>query len=379
MSAGPRIAIVHDWLIEPGGAEQVLAETFRVYPAATLFTLIDKMPPRERAPFGLPSSRSSVLQSLPGVARYYRSMLPLMPAAVRTLDVRGFDLVLSISHAVAKNVRTAPGQRHLCLCLSPMRYAWDLREQYLVESGLAHGVKGWAARRLLERLRRWDAAGAARVTRFVSISRYIAERVRRAYGRESEVVYPPVDTAYFTPHSGPRDGFYLTASRFVPYKRMDLIVRAFAAMPERQLVVIGDGPDATKVRAAAGPNVTLLGRQPRDAVRDHLRRARAFVFAAEEDFGIAPIEAQACGTPVIAFGRGGALETVRGLDDPRPTGVFFADQHEAGIRAAVEAFESHASRIEASACRENAERFAVERFHGELRAAVDAMMRSGAG
>jgi glycosyltransferase involved in cell wall biosynthesis len=366
MSAAPSIAIVHDWLIEPGGAEQVLAEAFRLFPGAALFTLIDKMRSADRAQFGLPRSRTSVLQAMPGVATYYRSLLPLMPAATRTLDVRGCDLVLSISHAVAKNVRTEPGQRHLCLCLSPMRYAWDLREQYLSESGLDRGVKGLAARWLLNRLQRWDARGATRVTEFIAISRYIADRVRRAYGRESTVVYPPVDTEYFTPGAEIREEFYVTASRLVPYKRMDLIVRAFAGMPARRLVVIGDGPDAAKVRAAIAPNVTFLGRQPREVVRGYLRRARAFVFAAEEDFGIAPIEAQACGTPVIAFGRGGALETIRGLDDPRPTGVFFAEQVEEGVRAAVQLFEENAWRIDGVACRENAERFAAARFRDEL-------------
>ena len=368
-----RVAIVHDWLVEPGGAELVLAEAFKVFPDAALFTLIDRMPRAERDRLGLPKAHTSVLQSFPRVADYYRSLLPLMPAATRSLDLAGFGTVISISHAIAKNVRIAPNQRHLCICLSPMRYAWDLREQYLVESGLDRGAQGVAARWLLGRLRGWDARGSATVSQFASISRYIADRVFRAYGRESDILYPPVDTSYFSPGTVPREEFYVTASRCVPYKRVDLIVRAFAGMPDRRLIVIGDGPDAAKVRAAAAPNVLLLGRQPRDVVRDHLRRARAFVFAAEEDFGIAPVEAQACGTPVVAFGRGGAVETIRGLDDPQPTGVFFVEQEELAIRSAVELLERKAHLISATACRDNALRFGVERFRRELANLVDAL------
>jgi glycosyltransferase involved in cell wall biosynthesis len=299
-----------------------------------------------------------------------------MPWAVERLDVRGYDVVLSVSHAVAKGVRTHPGQIHACLCLSPMRYAWDLRDQYLTESGLDHGVKGWLADRVLNRVQRWDAANSRRVHAWAAISHYIADRVRRAYGVESRVVYPPVDTEFFTLGTAPREDVYVTASRFVPYKRMDLIVRAFAAMPERRLVVVGDGPDWDKVRRAAGPNVEFTGRLPREGVREQLRRARAFVFAAEEDFGIAPVEAQACGTPVIAFARGGALETVVGPGGASPlTGVFFGEQTAASLIAAVGQFERDSTLFTPDACRANAERFAVAAFQAGIRDFIEAALQ----
>jgi glycosyltransferase involved in cell wall biosynthesis len=246
-----------------------------------------------------------------------------------------------------------------------MRYAWDLKAQYLREAGLDRGVRGALASRMLERMRRWDLANTAGVGSFVTVSKYIAERIERAYGRPAEVIYPPVDTEFFTP-GGPREDFYVTASRFVPYKRLDMIAAAFRGLADRKLIVIGDGPDERKVRSAAGPNVELVGRVSRDEVRDYLRRARAFVFAAEEDFGIAPVEAQACGTPVIAFCKGGVTETIRGLDAPVPTGVFYAEQTAEALAAAVRTFEKSESAITALACRQGALRFRAERFRSEM-------------
>jgi len=256
------------------------------------------------------------------------------------------------------------------MCYSPMRYAWDLQHQYLRETGLDRGVKGALARWMLHRMRIWDQRTAGGVDNFIAISRFIARRIWKVYRRESTVIYPPVDIDAFTPE-GPRENFYVTASRMVPYKRIDLIVEAFAAMPERQLVVIGDGPEARRIRARSAPNVRFLGQQAPTGLRDHLRRARAFVFAAEEDFGIAPLEAQACGTPVIAFGKGGALETVVGLEGAEPSGVFFAEQSVSSIREAVERFEQEAGRITADACRANALRFGPDRFRKEFRSYVD--------
>jgi glycosyltransferase involved in cell wall biosynthesis len=369
-------ALVHDWLVTAGGGESVLAEALTAFPGAPVHALIDHMTAADHARLGIPSAHTSWMQGIPGVARRYRSLLPLMPAAVRSLRIDGPGPVLAISHAVAKAAPVREDQALLCLCLSPMRYAWDLREQYLEESGLSRGVKGALARAVLERMRRWDERTAARVDAYASISRYIADRVRRAYGRESEVIYPPVDTDYYNYELGVGSsqlavggagGVYVTASRFVPYKRVDLIVRAFAAMPDRKLVVIGDGPDDAKVRAAGAPNVTFIGRASREVLRDWLRAARAFVFAAEEDFGIAPVEAQACGTPVIAFGRGGALETV--VDGT--TGLFFAVQAVESIREAVDRFERNA--FDPAACRANAERFSAPRFRAAL---VDWVLRN---
>jgi glycosyltransferase involved in cell wall biosynthesis len=365
-----RVAIVHEWLVTFGGSELVLRELLRLYPNAHVFTLIDTMGVEDRRFLGVDRTTSSFLNRFPGVRQRHRSLLPLYPAAVRSLNVRDFDVVLSNSHAVAKSVRTTDRQLHVSYCLSPMRYAWDLREQYLSEAGIATGVRGVLARTLLESLRRWDKRTSVDVDAFATLSHYVADRIQRAYGRDATVVYPPVDTEFFTPGESIETGeYYVTASRFVPYKRVDLIARAFSAMPDKRLLVIGDGPDAAKVRAAAGPNVTLLGHVNRERLRDVLRGARAFIFAAEEDFGIAPLEAQACGVPLIAFGRGGARETVRGLDSVSPTGIHFAAQTVESIASAVGEFER--ARISPAACRENAEAFSEERFRENFGSFVD--------
>jgi glycosyltransferase involved in cell wall biosynthesis len=279
--------------------------------------------------------------------------------------------VISSSHAVAKGVRTSPSQLHICYCYTPMRYAWDLREQYLRQVGLDRGVRGMVIRRSLARLREWDRAASGRVDHFVAISHAIADRVRRCYDRESTVIFPPVAAASIDDGTA-KVAAYVTVSRFVAYKRIDVIVDAFRLLPDRELVVIGEGPEQARIAAAAGPNIKLLGRAP-DRVRDQwLANAQAFVFAAEEDFGIAPLEAQARGTPVIAYGRGGSLETICGLDAAAPTGVLFAEQTPKAIAAAVRTYEANAHRITASACRVNAARFSAERFRGEFAAFVTA-------
>jgi glycosyltransferase involved in cell wall biosynthesis len=371
-----KVALVHDWLVTYAGAERVLEQILACYPEAELFSLFDFMPPEERAFLGGRSVHTSFLQRLPGVRRRYRSLLPLMPLAVEQFDVSGYDLVLSSSYAVAKGVLTGPQQLHICFCHSPMRYAWDLQHQYLRETGLDHGVKGLLARVILHRLRLWDVTTANRVDRFLANSHFIARRIWKCYRRRSRVVYPPVDVERFTP-SGAREDFYVTASRMVPYKRMDLIVDAFALMPTRRLVVIGDGPELARVQARGRPNVDFLGHQPFEVLRDHLRRAQGFVFAAEEDFGIAPLEAQACGTPVIAYGKGGVLETIPGLDSPQPTGVLFMEQSTNALCRAVETFEQVSSGLTDEACRKNALRFRPERFRRELREYVESAVRPG--
>jgi glycosyltransferase involved in cell wall biosynthesis len=369
-----KIAIVHDWLVTLGGSELVLRELIRIFPDATVFTLIDKMAEADRRFVGVGHARTSFLDRVPRVATSYRRLLPLFPAAMSALDLGEFDLVISNSHAIAKGVRTRPHQLHLCYCLSPMRYAWDLRDQYLRESGLARGLRGYAANRVLDRLQRWDRATSVHVDSFATLSRYIADRIGRAYGRPATVIYPPVDVDYFDFATDRRPGsgdYYFTMSRFVPYKRIDLIARAFARLPDRRLVIAGGGPDLDKVRQAAGPNVELVGRVDRDLARSLLGGARAFLFAAEEDFGIAPVEAQARGVPVIAFGRGGTLETIRGLDHEAPTGVFFDEQSEDAIADAVLRFEARAEAIEPTACRRNAERFAERVFREAFAAFVE--------
>jgi glycosyltransferase involved in cell wall biosynthesis len=368
-----KTAIVHDWLVTYAGAERVLEQMLAVFPEADLYSLVDFVPPDQREFLGGRAVRTSFVQRLPLARTRYRQYLPVLPLAIEQFDLSTYDLVISSSHAVAKGVLTGPDQLHLCMCYSPMRYAWDLQHQYLREAGLDRGLRSVLARYLLHRVRLWDARTANGVDDFIAISRFIARRIWKAYRRNSTVIYPPVDVEYFVP-GGPREEFYLTASRMVPYKRMDVIIDAFASMPERRLVVIGDGPERSRLKARAGPNVELMGHQPLPVLRNHLQRARAFVFAAEEDFGIAPLEAQACGTPVIGYGRGGLLETVRGLDESAPTGLFFSAQEPGVIRDAVARFEREAGSITAEACRTNAMRFEPVRFRREFREYVDARL-----
>lgn len=366
-----RAAIVHDWLVTYAGAERVLEQMLDVLPDADLFSLIDFVEPSQRGFLRGRPVRTSFLQRLPGTRRHYRHFLPLMPLAIEQLDLSAYDLIISSSYAVAKGVLTGPDQLHICMCYSPMRYAWDLQHQYLRESGLEHGIRSWIARWMLHRTRNWDARTGAGVDEFLAISRFVSRRIRKVYRRDSTVIYPPVDTDAFTPGAETRrEPFYVTASRLVPYKRIELIVEAFARMPDRALVVIGDGPEGNRIRAKASANVQLLGEQPFPVLVDHLRRARAFVFAAEEDFGIVPIEAQACGTPVIAYEKGGAVETLRGLDHPQPTGVFFPEQTVTALQTAIATFECEAARITPEACRHNALRFRAELFRERFGAFV---------
>lgn len=361
-----RIAIVHDWLVTYAGAERVLEQLLLLYPEADLFSLVDFLPDDGRGFIQGKRARTSFIQKLPFARGNFRNYLGLMPLAVEQFDLGAYDLIISSSHAVAKGVLVGPDQLHLCMCYSPMRYAWDFQHQYLRESGLDKGLKSWMVRRVLHRLRIWDVRTANGVDEFVAISQFIARRIHKAYRRGSTLIYPPVAVERFELCTDKED-FYLTASRLVPYKRVDLLVEAFNRMPDKRLVVIGSGPQLPKIRGMAGPNVEVLGYQPEQVLQDHLRRARAFVYAAEEDFGISPVEAQACGTPVIAYGRGGVAESVRGLGTDDPTGVFFAEQSEEGIRQAVAEFEANRARISALACRENAARFAPERFRREFR------------
>jgi glycosyltransferase involved in cell wall biosynthesis len=337
-----------------------------VFPDADVFALVSDQKHAPRS-VGDRTVRTSFIQRLPFAKTRHRMYLPLMPLAVEQFDLTGYDIVVSSSHAVAKGVLTGPDQLHVCMCYSPMRYAWDLQHQYLAESGLHRGIKGLFARAILHYLRMWDARTAPGVDRFIAISRFIAARIRKCYDRDSVVIYPPVDTDAFTVREQKED-FYFTASRFVPYKRIDMIVRAFARMPKRRLIVIGDGPDQAKIEqsAAGARNVTFLGYQPQSVLCDHLQRARAFVFAAEEDFGIAPVEAQACGTPVIAYRKGGSLETVQ----EGRTGLFFQDQTEESLIAAIDAFEG-APAFSAAACRAHAESFSIARFRAEFRRLVE--------
>ena len=364
MSA-PKVALVHEWLVDHSGSEKVLEQMLHVFPDADLFSLVEFLPDDLKPFIRHKPVTTSFIQKLPLARKHYRNYLPLMPLAVEQLDVSAYDIVISNSHAVTKGVITRADQLHLCYCHSPVRYAWDLYHQYLDEANLKRGLRGTVAKLLLHYLRQWDLSTVNRIDHFMANSNYIARRIQKVYRRSATVVYPPVDTDGFTLQVAKED-FYLTASRMVPYKRMDLIVRAFARMPDKQLIVIGDGTEMTKVRAAAGPNVTLLGFQPFAVLKDHLQRARAFVFAAEEDFGIIPVEAQACGTPVIAYGRGGSRETI--VDEE--TGVFFHEQTEDGIVGAVKRFEQIERKFSPAVVRQQAEKFSSQAFRTAFRQVV---------
>lgn len=345
------------------GSERVLEQMLKCFPDADLFCLIDFLPEAERSHILHKPVRTTFIQRLPFARTKYRQYLSLMPLAIEQLDLSAYDVVISSNHAVAKGVITGPDQLHICMCYSPIRYAWDLQHQYLSESGLDSGLKGWIAKWMLHRIRLWDARSEKGVDHFIAISRFIARRIWKVYKRKSTVIYPPVDVESFV-LSEQKEDFYLAASRMVPYKKMELIVEAFVAMPDKKLIMIGDGPDFAKIRAKAGPNVTLLGYQEFKVLRDHMQRAKAFIFAAEEDFGIAPVEAQACGTPVIAYAKGGATETILGLDHEEPTGVFFETQSAEAIVDAIGRFER--TTISPAACRANAMRFSVQRFLREF-------------
>lgn len=366
------VALVHEWLTAIAGSERVLEEFCGLYPRADLFAVYADPKVVAATPFLRDHKlTTSFIQKLPDSARRFRSYLPIMPLAVEQFDLSAYEVVLSSNHAVAKGVLTGPDQLHISYVHSPLRYAWDLQHQYLREAGLTDGLKGWIAKAILHQMRIWDYRTAAGVDYFIANSRFIARRIRKVYGRRADVIYPPVDVDAFK-LGGQRDDFYLAASRLVPYKRMDLIVEAFSAMPQKQLVVIGDGPELEKVKRKAGRNVEILGYQPFQVLQDLMRRARAFVFAGEEDFGITVVEAQACGTPVIAFGKGGALETVIGAGShAKPTGVFFPSQTVWSLIEGVNAFERQADLFQPEHCRQNALRFSRERFRREIASYIE--------
>lgn len=364
LSGDARAAVVHDWLPVYAGAERVLEHILAVLPRPTLYTLLDFLPPTQREFLAGAPVHTSFIQRLPLARTRYRYYLPLAPLAIEQFDLSPYDVVVSSSYVVAKAALTSADQFHLSYVHSPVRYAWDLHAEHVRHAG--RGPRGLVARLVLHYLRMFDAVAASRVDAFVANSHNVARRIWKTYRRPCDVVHPPVDTDRFTPYEHKED-YYVTVSRLVPYKRVDLIVEAFSSRRDRELIVIGDGPDLARIRRMAGPNVSVLGYQPFDVVRHYLQRARAFVFAAEEDFGIAPVEAQACGTPVIALGRGGSRETV--LEGE--TGVFFPEQSPEALLAALAAFERSRERLEPGRIREHAERFSSARFRWEFEAALE--------
>lgn len=359
---GARVAVVHDWLTGMRGGEKVLEAVIAQLTRPEIFTLLanpSKLSPTLRE---LPIHQSW-LGRLPGVTRYYRHLLPLMPRAIESFRFKGFDLVFSSSHCVAKGVIPPRGVPHVCYCHTPMRYAWHMRAAYLAKMSPA---KRALAHVLLDQVRDWDRRTARRVTHFIANSRTVQQRIRDAYGRDSVVIPPPVATDVYTPAKVRREDYYLVVSALVPYKRIDLAVAACQQL-KRPLVVIGTGEEEANLRRLANGWVTFAGWQTNEAIRDHLRKCRALLFPGEEDFGIVPVEANACGAPVIAFGRGGATETIVPLDGTAPpTGEWFHEPNVESLIAAMQRLEKQSQAVSPLACRQNALRFSAEQFHHRL-------------
>lgn len=361
-----RIAIVHEWMTTVAGSEKVLQQMLLLYPNADLFVLVDHLPAKDRGFLEGRTIHTSFLQHIPFSAFLFRKLLWILPSAIESFDLSGYDLILSSSHAVAKGVITGPDQLHICYCHSPIRYAWDCQHQYLRQAGLSRGLASLYARATLHYLRLWDVRTAHGVDHFVANSNFVSRRIKKVYQRESRVIHPPVDVDSFG-FEPQKEDYYLTASRLVPYKRIDLIVEAFAQTPERKLLVVGSGPELQNCKKVAGPNVEFLGYQDDQSLRKLMRKAKAFVFAAEEDFGIIVVEAQACGTPVICLGRGGALDSVV----ENQTGVFFKEQTAAGIVDAVNRFEHLPEPLNPFQIRMHAETFSSQRFQSSFSRLVE--------
>lgn len=368
-----RIAIVHDWCPSFRGGERVLSELCRLFPGAEVFTLFDFLPDAiKQEHFPSVTFHTSVADRLPKVERYYRSLFPICPFLIEQFDVTGYDAVISSSAAFARGVLTRPDQPHLCYVHSPIRYAWDEQFSYLEQGHLGYGPKGLLFRYFAHKLRTWDVRTANGPDIMLANSNYVRARIRRVYGRDARVVFPPVPIDEL-PFASDKDDYYVTASFLAPYKRTDLVIQAFAAMPGRRLVVLGDGQQMRSLRRLASPNVEFAGFLPRAEYLGMITRGRALVFAGCEDFGIALVEAQGCGTPLIAFGRGGAADIVRPLGShERPTGVLFHQQSAAAVVAAVERFEANSQSLLPAACRENAARFSPQRFARQVTQAFSA-------
>lgn len=360
-----KTALVHDWLVSPiGGAENTLREMYSLFPSP-IYTLLWNREAFEHTSFARAEIFSSFIQRLPRAKTRFRSYLPLFPLGIEQFDLSSYDVVLSSSHCVAHGALTHAEQLHICYCHTPMRYAWDLSHEYLRESKLDRGFKGVIARLFLHYLRNWDSHSSKRVDHFIANSHFVAKRILKTYGRESTVIHPPVDTSFFS-LCEQKENYYVTFSRLVPYKKIALIVEAFAQMPDLKLVVIGEGPEAKKIREKATKNIEYLGFQPSETLRTYLQKAKAFLFAALEDFGIAPIEAMACGTPVIAFGKGGTAETVI----HGKTGFFFQEQTVPSIQAAVRTFEEAQNRFDPMTIHLHAKTFSADRFREQFQAFV---------
>lgn len=364
-----KIAIVNDWLVVCGGAEKVLYEILNCFPDADLFALIDFVAEKDRWFLHNKPVKTSFMQKIPLVKKHYRKMLSLMPYAIEQFDLSQYDIVISSSHAVAKGVITGPNQVHICYCHSPMRYAWDLQHQYLEESGLNKSLLGIIAKYQLHKMRIWDYRTAHGVDHFIANSAFIGKRIKKVYGRESTIIYPSVNLPQIDPQSTiEKSGAYIVVSRLVPYKKVALIAETFAQRPDRELIIIGDGPDKDKIAKIANNahNIKLLGYLTSEMIHYHLQAAIAYICIAEEDFGIATVEAQHFGLPVIGYNKGGTKEIVQYKTGEFDTGILFEQQSIESLSNAIREFEANVSSISAEHCKTNAQKFSSERFRKEL-------------
>jgi glycosyltransferase involved in cell wall biosynthesis len=365
-----KVAIIQEWLTTMGGSEKVVQAIAELFPQADIFTLVADPKLVKELGFENRKITTSIIQKMPWGMKKYKTYLPLFPFAIEQFDLSGYDLIISSNHAVSKGVLTTGEQLHITYCHSPIRYAWDLHHQYLKEEGLGFNVKGILARYFLHRIRIWDFISAARPDFFISNSNFIGKRIFKVYQKHSTTIYPPIEVERFSLETEKED-YYVTSSRMVPYKKIDLIVEAFSKMPQRKLVVIGDGPDYKKIKAKAGANIEFTGYLPFNELILKLQKAKAFVFAAVEDFGMLPVEAQACGTPVIALGKGGSLETVV----HGQTGILFPEQTLESLMVAVDQFEK--SSFDPLVIRKHAESFSIDAFKEQFYSFIKEKAASG--
>lgn len=362
-----KVAIVQEWLVTVGGSDKVVKAILDVFPDADIYTLVAKKEVCDELGIPWEKVHTSFIQKMPLGTKKHRAYLPLFPFAIEQFDLRGYDVVISSSHCVAKGVLTKADQLHICYCHSPIRYCWDMYNEYLEESHLDKGFKSWLVRLMLHPIRQFDAIAGSRVDYYISNSDYVGQRIRKTYRRKATTIHPNIDISNFELCNDKQE-YYLASSRLVAYKKIDTIIEAFNQMPDKKLVVIGGGPNLEAYRKLANDNVTVMGYQPFDVLKDKMQHAKAFVFAADEDFGMIPIEAQSCGTPVIAYGHGGSLETVNG----GKTGLFFYEQTPEAIVEAVNKFEAMGLQPFAPAdCRQWAEGFSEERFKREIKEFVE--------
>ncbi|MHC1738746.1 MAG: glycosyltransferase family 4 protein [Ignavibacteriaceae bacterium] len=358
-----KTAIVHEWFVNYMGSEKCVESFTNIYPDADIFALIDflEQPDRDTILKGKHAS-TSFIQKLPFAKSRRTFYLPLYPLAVEQFDLSDYNIILSSSHSVAKGALTRWDQMHVCYCHTPIRYAWDLYHQYLRETGLSKGIKGMWAKYVLHKIRQWDISSANRPDYYIANSRYIANRIKKTYNRDAVVIYPPVDTHKFSLQPN-KENYYIAISRFVPYKKMDIVVEAFSKMPDKKLLVVGDGPDTKRIKSLASPNIALLGYLRTEELKTHLEKARVLVFPAEEDFGITVVEALACGTPVIALNRGGTAETITN----EVNGLHFSSQTAEGIIDAVTRFEKIENKFNPEEIRNSSLRFSRTNFENNIR------------